>query len=126
MTFVSRASLALLFAIAPIGVAHAQDPSGLWLRDNGRSQVRVAPCGGGAFCGTVAWMKDTGGPGHVGQRVFYDMVSSGDNQWSGHAFNPEDGKSYNGTMTLSGNRLTTAGCVLGGLICKSVSWTRVK
>jgi uncharacterized protein (DUF2147 family) len=29
-------------------------------------------------------------------------------------------------MTLSGDHLTTAGCVLGGLICKSMSWTRAR
>jgi uncharacterized protein (DUF2147 family) len=29
-------------------------------------------------------------------------------------------------MTLSGDRLTTAGCVLGGLICKSYVWMRSK
>lgn len=125
MTFVARASLAAFFALAPIGAACAQDPSGLWLRDNGRSQIRVGPCGG-AYCGTVAWLKDAGGAGHVGQRVFYGMVPDGDNQWSGHAFNPEDGKTYNGTMTLSGSRLTTSGCALAGLICKSVNWSRVK
>jgi uncharacterized protein (DUF2147 family) len=27
-------------------------------------------------------------------------------------------------MSLAGDRLTTAGCVLGGLICKSIAWTR--
>ncbi|WP_442753918.1 DUF2147 domain-containing protein [Methylocystis sp. JAN1] len=54
------------------------------------------------------------------------MVPAGENRWSGHAFNPEDGRIYSGAMTLSGNCLTTSGCVLGGLICKTVSWSRVK
>lgn len=108
------------------GAARADDVSGLWLRDNGNSQVRFAPCGG-ALCGTIAWLK----PGvetssKVGQRVFYDMKPSGANSWSGTAFDPADGKTYKGTMTLSGATLTTAGCVLGGLICKSVTWSRVR
>ena len=124
-TFVKRVSFVVFLAVAPAGVAQAGDPSGLWLRENGRSQVRIAPCGG-ALCGTVAWLRDTSGPGKVGQRVLYDMVADGENSWSGHAFNPEDGKTYSGTMTLSGSRLTTSGCALGGLICKSVHWSRVK
>ena len=53
------------------------------------------------------------------------MKPTGENVWAGTAFNPEDGKEYSGKMTLSGNNLVTAGCVFGGLICKSVSWTRV-
>ncbi|MBL8586887.1 MAG: DUF2147 domain-containing protein, partial [Methylobacteriaceae bacterium] len=28
-------------------------------------------------------------------------------------------------MTLSGSTLTTAGCALGGLVCRSVTWKRV-
>lgn len=51
------------------------------------------------------------------------MKPNGANSWSGSAFNPEDGKTYTGKMTLSGNTLTTAGCVMS-VICKSAIWTR--
>lgn len=120
-----RAAVALALAGLATGATAAGDPTGTWLRDNGRAQVRIAPCGA-ALCGVIAWLKDPSSPGKVGQRVFYGMVPDGNGGWAGHAFNPEDGKTYSGTMTLSGNHLTTAGCVLGGLICKSVSWSRVK
>lgn len=29
-------------------------------------------------------------------------------------------------MTMSGDSLVTAGCVLGGWICKSVAWTKAR
>ena len=61
---------------------------------------------------------------NVGQRVFYDMVQADQNSWAGKAFNPEDGRTYSGKMVLSGKHLRTSGCVLGGLICKSVAWVR--
>lgn len=119
-------TLSLVFAFAFAGVAQAGgDATGTWLRDNGKGTVRIAHCGA-ALCGTVASVSDPASPAKVGQRVFYGMVPSGENSWSGHAFNPEDGKTYSGTMILAGSRLTTAGCVLGGLICKSVHWSRVK
>ena len=54
------------------------------------------------------------------------MKPSGDNVWAGLAFNPDDGRNYTSKITLSGDTLITAGCVLGGLICKSVSWTRTR
>lgn len=117
----SAAALALAASVAP---ALAQDASGVWLRDNGASRVRIAPCGD-ALCGTIAWLKDANGPGKVGQRVFFDMKPNGAGAWAGKAFNPEDGKTYSGKMSLSGSTLTTAGCALGGLICKSVTWKRV-
>jgi uncharacterized protein (DUF2147 family) len=110
----------LLAALSP---ALASEPSGTWLRDSGASRVKIAKCGS-AYCGNIVWLKDPNGPAKVGQRVFYDMVADGDGKWKGKAFNPEDGKTYSGKMVLSGKRLTTSGCALGGLICKSVNWSR--
>ncbi len=118
------ASAALL--AASLSAAAAAEAKGEWLRDSGASKVRIANCGGEALCGTIVWLKDPSGPAKIGQQVFFDMKPHGDNVWTGSAFNPEDGKTYSGRMTLAGDRLTTAGCVFGGLICKSVSWTRVR
>jgi uncharacterized protein (DUF2147 family) len=114
---------AALALMGSMGGAAAQDALGVWQRDTGASRVRFAKCGE-ALCGTLSWLKDPNGPAKVGQRIFYDMKPSGAGKWSGSAFNPEDGKTYSGTMTLSGDTLTTAGCVLGGLICRSVVWKR--
>ncbi len=114
-------AIVLSLSAAP---ALAADVAGVWLRDNGHSRVRMAPCGD-MVCGTIVWLKDGDTPSRVGQRVFYNMKESGANSWSGNAFNPEDGKTYSGKMSLSGNTLTTSGCVLGGLICRSVGWSRV-
>ncbi len=111
---------------ASIAGAAAGDAGGVWLRENGASKVRIAPCGGEALCGAIIWLKDPSGAAKVGQQVFFDMKPHGENIWTGSAFNPEDGKTYSGKMTLAGDRLTTAGCVLGGLICKSVSWSRAR
>ena len=110
--------------LAATGAPALADPTGTWLRDTGNSRVRVSPCGA-SLCGSIIWLKDDSGPSKVGQRVFYDMVKSGDNTWSGQAFNPEDGKTYSGKMVVSGSSMTTSGCVLGGLICRSVKWSKV-
>ena len=117
------AALAALGLLANASAAMAQEVVGTWERDTGASRVRFSKCGD-ALCGSLSWLKDTNGPAKVGQRIFYDMKPNGANKWSGSAFNPEDGKTYSGTMTLSGNTLTTAGCVMGGLICRSVKWNR--
>jgi uncharacterized protein (DUF2147 family) len=116
---------ALAGALAGLSApASAQEVLGTWLRENGESRVRFAKCGE-ALCGTVVWLKNPAeSKSKVGQRVFYDMKPNGANSWAGQAFNPEDGKTYSGKMTLSGNSLTTAGCVAGGWICRSVSWSR--
>ncbi len=115
--------LTALILAGGIAGASAQEVLGVWERDTGASRVRFSKCGD-ALCGTISWLKDQNGPAKLGQRIFFDMKPSGANKWNGSAFNPEDGKTYSGTMTLSGNSLTTAGCVLGGLICRSVKWAR--
>ena len=116
---------AALLAASTAG-ATAGDAKGEWLRDSGASKVRIASCGGETLCGSISWLKDASGPAKVGQQVFFGMKPAGDNVWKGSAFNPDDGKTYSGKMTLSGDHLTTAGCVLGGLICKTVGWSRAK
>lgn len=104
--------------------AMADEAKGVWLRQEGAARVKIASCGG-SLCGTIVWLKDTDGPGRVGQRVFFDMKPSGSSAWAGSAFNPEDGNTYSGKLEVSGNALTTTGCALGGLICKSMNWSRV-
>ena len=113
--------IALTLSAAP---SLAQDLTGTtWLRETGSSRVKFAACGE-ALCGAIVWLKDPSGPAKLGQQIFYDMKPDGAGQWKGQAFNPEDGKTYSGKMTLSGGTLTTAGCVFGGLICKSTNWSK--
>lgn len=113
-------ALGLCLLAAP---AAAAGPTGTWLRDSGASRIRFSKCGD-ALCGTVVWLKDKSGPAKIGQRVFFDMMPDGENRWVGKAFNPEDGKTYSGKLFHNGDELTTSGCVIGVLICKSITWTR--
>jgi uncharacterized protein (DUF2147 family) len=60
-------------------------------------------------------------------QIVLGMKPSGPNVWSGDVYNTQDGRTYSGSFTLiSDNAAALKGCVLGGLICKSQTWTRVK
>jgi uncharacterized protein (DUF2147 family) len=116
------ASVALQMTATPV---FAGDVAGTWLRDNGAYQVRFEPCGD-AVCGDIVWLKPSADTkAKIGQRVFFDMKPDGDNAWAGKAKTP-DGTTYSGKMSMTGNSLTTSGCVIGGLICKSIQWSRVR
>jgi uncharacterized protein (DUF2147 family) len=121
-----RALLAALAIVAASAAGAAPGVTGIWARDDGAAKIRFSPCGGDAVCGFLAWKRDPDGAGRIGEEVFFDMKPRGENAWAGSAFNPEDGHRYSGKMTLSGDHLITAGCVLGGLICKSFGWTRAR
>ena len=124
MTRALLVALTIVAASAPAAIAG--DVTGIWMRDDGSAKLRFAACEGGAVCGFLAWKKGSDGPARIGQQLFSDMKPNGKNSWAGTAFNPDDGKRYAAKLTLSGDRLVTAGCVLGGLICESFDWRRAR
>lgn len=115
--------------------ASAQDASGTWLTASGETRVRIAPCGAG-LCGTIVWVKDAGAKDEnnpnaalksrslVGVNMI-QMKAAGDKKWSGSLYNPQDGKTYSGSLNhIDANTLSLSGCV-AGIFCKSQNWTRV-
>jgi uncharacterized protein (DUF2147 family) len=134
-------------AAALIGAAllpsFAADPSGTWKTEEGRATVRMADCGG-ALCGTIVALKEpndpqTGkpkldknnvDPGQrgrpiIGIQIVSALTPAGANKWAGQIYNPEDGKTYNANVLLrDANTLNVQGCILGGIICKTQTWTR--
>ena len=103
--------------------ASQADPRGVWVREDGAGGVQIDRCGS-ALCGRIVWLRNAAGPGRVGDSVFFNMNRTGADRWSGSAHNPEDGRDYDGTMVLSGQRLVTQGCAFGGMICKTVRFQR--
>jgi uncharacterized protein (DUF2147 family) len=117
------------------GPAWAADPSGLWLTETGSSRVRIARCGGG-FCGTIVSAPGKGldvknpdpalqSRSVVGVQIL-DARQPDGGGFSGSLYNPNDGKTYSGSLKLTGpNSLEVAGCVMS-VFCKRQTWTRVK
>jgi uncharacterized protein (DUF2147 family) len=51
------------------------------------------------------------------------MKKDGASSWTAKA--DVGGNTYSGKISMTGDSLTTKGCVLGGLICKSAQWSKV-
>jgi uncharacterized protein (DUF2147 family) len=120
-----RLRLALTALLLTTTPSLADDVLGTWSRDNGAVHVKFDRCGD-AICGNIAWLKpgaDT--KAKVGQRLFFDMRPDGTNSWTGKAVNPGNGSIYSGKMFIEGSTLSTSGCIIGGLICKSANWRKV-
>ena len=119
------------------------DPLGTWMTENGRSRIKIDNCGG-ALCGNLVWLKEpndpeTGKPNLdknnteagkrsrplIGVLIVIGMQPGGPDKWSGQVYNAEDGKIYSGSIyELGPAALRLEGCALGGLVCKSQTWTR--
>ncbi len=138
---------AAVVASAVLGLAAPAlaDPIGTWITANGDSHVRIENCGG-ALCGNVVWLKEPNDPETgkpkldknnadaakrsrplIGVPIVLSMKPNGAGKWSGEVYNAEDGKTYSGSITeRDANAIRLEGCVLGGLICKAQTWTRVR
>ncbi len=57
-----------------------------------------------------------------GMRILWGINSAGKN---GKVYDPEGGKTYSGSVTLSGNKLKLKGCAMK-VFCKSQTWTKVR
>ena len=141
--FTSSIAILLLMSAGAI----AADPVGTWNTAANRAQVRIGHCGGSSLCGGIVRLKEpndpqTGKPQTdinnpdpakrnrplIGLRIVLNLKPTGtSDRWQGEVYNADDGRTYRGYLTMTGaNTLELKGCVLGGLICKSETWTRAR
>ena len=123
-----------LFLLTGAAQAQSPDPSGTCLSESGDNRVRIARCGS-AYCGTIVAVqgeaKDVNNPDAglkgrnlVGVQMISNIQPAGAG-FSGQLYNYKDGKTYTGKMSFEGKAMQLSGCVLGGLICRSQTWTKV-
>ena len=92
----------------------AQPLAGTWKLSDGRT-IRFSG-GGKRLCGTAVGGKFSG-------RSIGCLSGSGAN-YKGKITDLSAGKTYTGKAKVTGNTLKLSGCVLGGLVCRSVTGTR--
>ncbi len=112
---------ALLLLAAP-AVAGPASPEGDWTRGDGKARVVIEPCGND-LCAVNTWIRPDVTDEHVGDRLIMTVTADG-GRWTGKAYDPQRKLSYRMTITVSGDRMTTSGCVLG-VLCKTMGWTRI-
>ena len=137
-TIFAAAALAVSAFAAP---ALAGDPTGLWQTPTNGGQVRIERCGN-ALCGSLVTSaqiranpdqrdirnKDESQRDRTlrGLRMLSGFTG-GPTEWrGGSVYNPEDGGTYRGTITMTNdNTLRLRGCIVAPL-CKTQTWTRVQ
>ncbi|MEN5051881.1 DUF2147 domain-containing protein [Brevundimonas naejangsanensis] len=128
-------------ALALASPALASDPTGLWQTPTNGGQVRIERCGQ-ALCGVLVTSSHIRANPEVKDQRNKDeslrdrplrglrMLSGftgGPTEWrGGSVYNPEDGGTYRGTITMTNdNTLRLRGCIVAPL-CKTQTWTRVQ
>ncbi|OYY13580.1 MAG: hypothetical protein B7Y70_01585 [Rhizobiales bacterium 35-68-8] len=111
-------------ALAGPAFAAGPDPMGIWMRGDGNARVRMAPCGSD-ICAINLWIKDPSGGEAVGDKLVMSVKPKDDDTLAGEAYDAKRNLTYSMEIKVEPDRLSTRGCVIGGLICRNVSWSRV-
>jgi uncharacterized protein (DUF2147 family) len=105
----------LIALAATAGIAHADDPIiGNWKTELGDTAA-ISACGSG-YCITLKSGK------HAGKQI--GAFNGKDGSYEGKITDPEADKTYDGSLTVSGNALKMKGCVLK-VACESQTWPRL-
>jgi len=130
--------------------AGADDIVGVWFNGEKDAKIEIAKCAE-KYCGKIVWLKEPnypegskdGTPGTpkldhnnpdgllkkdpiLGLQIVYDFTFAGDDLWKdGRVYDPKNGKTYKGKMTLvSPTRLDLRGYIGISLIGRTTIWTR--
>lgn len=118
------ALVATLIAFGAGGAANAAELDGSWARGDGKARVKIARCGAD-ICATNTWIKPGTPSEKAGDVLVMKISQVSEGLYSGSAFDPQRDMSYKITLEVGAKSMTTKGCVLGGLLCKGVGWTRI-
>jgi uncharacterized protein (DUF2147 family) len=150
-TFRMIVTAAMLTAVLPFKVhAAAGDILGIWLNAEQDASIEITMCGE-RYCGRIIWLKEPdypagakdGMPGTpkldhnnpdpmhrkdpiIGLEIVKAFRFVGDDRWEdGTVYDPKNGKTYQGKMTLlSSHRLDLRGFIGISLLGRTTTWTR--
>ncbi len=123
LKYVSLVAVAITLSLVTGKQAFAGSANGTWLRPSTGGHIKVFNCGGGLGMKVVKSKTKK----KVGKVIMCGAKKTAKNKWKGSLLNLDDGKRYSGFLTLTGPRsLKLQGCVLGGLVCKSDTWRRIR
>lgn len=126
------AVLALAALAAAPASADAPPPAAIWVNPAGSVRVRTGPCGD-RLCGwvvaasaqAIADARAGGTAALIGIELLRAYTRTGPTRWQGEVFVPDWNRTFFSRLEQLGpNHLRISGCIFGGLLCKSQTWTR--
>jgi uncharacterized protein (DUF2147 family) len=117
------AGLATLVA-SSVGAGGGPVITGDWSRNDGASRINIGPCGE-HLCAVNTWVRDPADGELVGDRLVLALQPRDPGALTGEAFDERRKLRYSLLISVNGNAMTTEGCLVSGIVCKSLRWIRV-
>jgi len=118
--------IALLTAVPTLAsAAGGPDISGNWTRSDGNVRMSVASCGA-QICATNTWIKDPSKGEAVGDKLVMTLAPQGASTLAGSAYDVRRDAKYTVQISVQNDQMQTRGCMLEGVVCKSLSWVRAQ
>lgn len=134
----------MIFMLAPLAAAFAQDVVGKWRLEDGTAIVEVYKSGD-AYNGKIVWLEkpteadgspavDNNNPDKalrsrklIGLNMLSGLKKNGGEYTGGTIYDPGNGKTYNCSMKVEGDVLKVRGSLdKKGLLGRTMDWYRVK
>ena len=134
----------MIFMLAPLVAAFAQDVIGKWKLEDGSAIVEVYKQGD-VYNGKIVWLKNPteadGTPAKddqnpdpklrsrqvIGLNMLHGLKKVGSEYTGGSIYDPGNGKTYNCSMKVEGDVLHVRGSLdKKGLLGRTMDWFRVK
>jgi uncharacterized protein (DUF2147 family) len=93
------------------------------MRSDGNVRVIIKHCGK-AYCATNIWVKDTSNGEAVGDRLVMNVTPQSANILTGTGYDAKRKLTYSMQISVEPNSLSSRGCVIGGMICKTLDWSK--
>ena len=118
--------LSIFIAIIAPSIAKADENQmfGNWARSDGIAHVTISKCGQD-FCAKNIWIKPNWKTEKVGDVLIMKISNKGTGTYLGTAYDPQRNMNFKFKLNIDGNKMTTKGCIMSGLLCKSVAWKRI-
>lgn len=98
--------------------------TGDWSRTDGGSRISISPCGG-QLCAVNTWVRDTSKGEAVGDKLVLSLQPQEPAKLAGEAFDEKRKLRYTMKIQVAANAMTTEGCMLSGVLCKTLHWNRM-
>ena len=142
--YMKKIIFSMIFMLAPLAAAFAQDVVGKWKLEDGTAIVEVYKSGD-AYNGKIVWLEkpteadgspavDNNNPDKalrsrklIGLYMLSGLKKNGGEYTGGTIYDPGNGKTYNCSMKVEGDVLKVRGSLdKKGLLGRTMDWYRVK